>query len=178
VDRDAPASFDLFLVTGKPTLQEVQSYEQGVSRLKRSTVALILFGILLLSSCNRRKPDFIYTEKSLDGSRLAIVQGFQPRGTLEGHVLISFKTSDHESARASFSQIENGEVGWVTGDTFVAAADRIRFDSVSSEYYPDGTTGSRVKFIVCNKSEMDCSELLKRLRQSTEVQVIRHFPEN
>jgi hypothetical protein len=154
---------------------------RGRSKLWRGTMRNASFVLLALSfviSCKKPKPDFAYTVKALDGSRLAIIRGFQPRGTIEGYILISFEKANHESPAASFLQIKNGNLGWISNDTFVVVADQMRFQSLSSEYYPDGTTDSEVNLVVCSRNHMDCSSLLDRLHQAAKMREIPHFPEN
>jgi hypothetical protein len=140
--------------------------------------SLAIFGLLLLTSCKKPSPDFTFIEKSPDGSRLATIRGFQPRGTIEGYILISFNRANDDGPSASFRQIENGQAGWISDDTFVVVADQARFSSLSSEYYPNGTTDSKVRLVVCTQNDMDCSGLLKHLGQSSETQKIVHFPES
>ncbi len=136
-----------------------------------------IFALLLLVSCKRPSPDFTVTEKSSDGSRLATIRGFQPKGTIEGYILISFDKND-SGPSASFRQIENSQAGWISANTFAVVAEQARFSSLSSEYYPSGTSESKVRVVVCTKKDMDCSGLLKRLGEAPEVQKIDHFPEN
>lgn len=140
--------------------------------------SLGIFGLLLLASCQKPSPDFTMTENSQDGSRVATIRGFQPRGTIEGYILLSFNRSKQDGPKASFRQIENGKLGWISNDTFAVVADQVRFSSLSSEYYPDGTTDTKVRMVVCSKSDMDCTGLLTRLDQSSAARKIGHFPES
>ena len=140
--------------------------------------SLGIFGLLLLTSCQKPNPDFTVTEKSQDGSRVATIRGFQPRGTIEGYILLSFSKGKQDGPEASFRQIEDGELGWISNDTFAVVADQVRFSSLSSEYYPDGTTDTKVRIVVCTKTDMDCTGLLKRLDQSSSARKLAHFPES
>jgi hypothetical protein len=134
-----------------------------------------LWAAFLLASCQKAVPDFTLSVPSPDGGRKAVLNGFQPRGTIEGNLVLSFR--DEPERTATFRQIENGQIGWVAADTLAIVADRLEFYSLDSEYFSDGTIGSRIRVIVCAKQDMDCSDLAQRLARTPNVKHIGHFPE-
>lgn len=134
-----------------------------------------LWAAFLLASCQKAVPDFTLSIPSPDGGRKAVLKGFQPRGTIEGNLVLSFR--DEPERTATFRQIENGQIGWIAADTLAIVADRLEFYALDSDYFSDGTIGSRIRVIVCAKQDMDCSALTERLAKAPNVKRIGHFPE-
>lgn len=140
-------------------------------------VSVVLLSALLLTSCQEVVPDFTLTARSSDKGQLATLRGFQPRGTIEGYLVLSFNEGDQAGGTATFRQIENGQIGWIATDTLAVVADRLNFNALASDYFPDGTVKSRVRLIVCARQDMDCSSLAERLNRSSGVHHIAQFPE-
>lgn len=156
----------------------METTEQAKSRLGRATMRVArsaLWVAFLLASCQKAVPDFTLSVPSPDGARKAVLKGFQPRGTIEGNLILSFR--DQPERTATIRQIENGQIGWVAVDTLAIVADRLEFYSLDSDYYSDGTIGSRIRVILCAKQDMDCSALAQRLARTPSVKRIAHFPE-
>lgn len=141
----------------------------------RVATSFALWCAILLGACQRERPDFALTISSPGEGHKAALRGFQPRGTIEGYILLSFG-DDFENA-AVIRQVENGQMGWVGSDTFVVVADRLKFDSLSSDYFPDGTVKSRIRVVVCARQDMDCSYLMEYLAKGSDIRRISHFPE-
>lgn len=152
--------------------------ERAKTRLGRVIMRVAksaLWAAFLLTSCEKAVPDFTLTVPSPDGACRAFLKGFQPRGTLEGNLVISFR--DGPERTATFRQIDNGQIGWVAADTLAIVADKLEFYSLNSSYFSDGTIASRIRVIVCAKQDMDCSVLAQRLARAPNVKRIDHFPE-
>lgn len=135
----------------------------------------VLWGVFLLAFCQKPVPDFTLFVPSSDGAHKAVLRGFQPRGTIEGYLLLSF--DDQLEGSATFRQIDNGQIGWIASDTIAIVADALKFNSLASDYFPDGTVKSRVRVIVCAKQDTDCSALAQRLARTPNVKRVAHFPE-
>lgn len=142
-----------------------------------SATKALLLNVLLLTSCQNRVPDFTLTVRARDGQHVAILRGFQPRGTIEGLIVLSFGEGNQSGETATFRRIENGQIGWVAADMLAVVADRMEFNALESDYFPDGTVSSRVRLVVCAKQDTNCSDLSERLARSPSQQHIAHFPE-
>lgn len=135
----------------------------------------ILWAALLLASCGKAVPDFTLSVPSPDGARRAILNGFQPRGTMKGNLVLSFR--DDPERTATFRRIDDGRIGWVAANTLAIVANTINFYSLDNNYFSDGTIGSRIRVIVCAKQDIDCSSLDHRLARASNVKHIAYFPE-
>lgn len=133
--------------------------------------------LVLLASCEKREPDFVINMRSPGGGQTASLSGYQPRGISKGHAVLSFKQGQAESGSglATFHQIKNAKIGWISDDTFAIVADELKFDSISSDYFPDGTVNSRIRLLVCDRQKMDCSSV--QWRSGFAVRQVISFPE-
>lgn len=139
----------------------------------RSGIALLTVW-LLLTGCGQRPPDFRYSIKSPAHGAMATVSGYQPRGTVEGYLLIAF--GDDAQSVAQFRHIKNAALGWVSGDEFAVVGDFLSFDSIRSSYFPDGAAASEIRLITCSRRQVDCALLERRMIPGS-ARRIAQFPE-
>lgn len=119
---------------------------------------LAILAALALSSCQERSPDFTFSLESPDKSRTALLQGYQPRGTIDGWLNLSLPGPGSDRT-ATFFRMRNANFGWVSPNTLVVVADRLEYGSIASHYAPDGTIRTETRLIICVRNELDCSNL-------------------
>jgi hypothetical protein len=136
-------------------------------------IVILLVGSLL-GSCQRAEPDFTFSLESPDGSRTAVFRGYEPGGTIESNLVLSFRGTGTRSA--TFREIENGRIGWVGTDTLTVVADKIQYYGLDSDYFPDGTIGNKVRVITCSRQYTSCLDVMKQLEKAKNVKSLRHFP--
>lgn len=142
-----------------------------VTRLGVNRTMLLVWA--LLSGCSQREPDLRFTILSPDGDRTIEVRGFQPRGTIDGKVTVSFDGDDNS---ATFYRIKNVTFGWTAPNQVSVVGDSLLYRNVSSHYFPDGTVNSEISFVVCARDKADCSSIERRLRAVGSSRRISHFP--
>ena len=138
------------------------------------TAGLTIIAALALSSCQKRVPDFAVSLKSPDNSRIALLKGYQPRGTISGWVNLTFPGPGADQT-ATFLRMKNADFGWVSSNTLAVVADHLEYGAIGSHYYPDGTTRTETRLITCVRRELDCSNL--EARMATSRTRIGGFPE-
>lgn len=131
---------------------------------------------LLLASCGKQVPDFNYAIRSPKNGIVATISGFQPRGTIEGSLIVSFgeKSNAH---RITITNIKNGSIGWLDGGRLFAVGDHLEYQGIDSYYYPDGTTENAVRFVVCSRDEQDCSLIDQAIKNGVPARKFEQFPE-
>lgn len=138
-------------------------------------VRFALFSALFLTGCQERAPDFSLASRPYNNAHVLILRGYQPRGTIEGYISLSF---DNDQQRiATLRRIEAGKIGWLNEHTVAIIANNIEYSNLDSDYFPDGTVDSRIHVIVCNEKLEDCSFMLKKLLSAASPIVIKQFPE-
>lgn len=142
------------------------------------TRGLVLTTLLLAACGESRRPDFEFAVPSPHGDRKVDLMGFQPRGTIEGYLLLSFGSEAESKSAATFREVTNGTVGWISDSELAIVGDRLRYNGVSSDYFPDGTVRSRVRLLICTRDEMDCSRLEARILNGVAAKELAHFPES
>lgn len=138
-------------------------------------------GVLLaavLSGCQRATPDFTETIASPDGDYVAVVRGYQPRGTIDGRLTLAFAKDANESEPAVILRMDQGRAGWLNNDVFAVVASRMEYRSVASDYYADGTVDTRIRLMICVRETMDCSAADRQLDNAAGVKVFARFPED
>jgi hypothetical protein len=138
----------------------------------------LLLAALLLASCHRSEPDFQFRVPASHGENWFVISGYQPRGTIEGVLLLSF--GNRGSSRpevATFHSILNGSVGWISDMDVAVIADKLVYQNISSDYFPDGTMRTKIRLIVCVRGEMDCSSIEGKLAKESALKIIHRFPE-
>jgi hypothetical protein len=152
------------------------------ARFKRVTMRVVtralVLATLLLAACGESRPDFEFVVASPHGERKVNVMGFQPRGTIEGYLLLSFGGEAESQSVATFREVTNGTVGWISDRELAIVGDRLRYHGVSSDYFPDGTVRSKVRLLICTRDEMDCSSLEARILNGVTAKELANFPES
>lgn len=138
------------------------------------TARLTIIAALALSSCQKRQPDFLLSLKSPDMSRTAVLQGYQPRGTIGGWLNLSFPGPGSDRT-ATFFRMKNADFGWVSSDTLAVVGDHLEYGTIASHYAPDGTIRTETRLITCVRGELDCSKL--EARMGVNRRRIAGFPE-
>jgi hypothetical protein len=122
------------------------------------TAGLTIIASLALSCCQKRPPDFALSVNSPDRSRTAVLEAYQPHGTIDGWINLSFPGPGSERA-ATFFRMKNADFGWVSSDTLAVVADHLEYGAIGSHYFPDGTTRTETRLLICVREELDCSKL-------------------
>lgn len=138
------------------------------------TAGLTFIAAMALSSCQKRLPDFEFSLASPDKSRTAEFKGYQPRGTIDGWLNVSFPGPGPEQS-ATFFRMKNADFGWVSSGTLAVVADHLEYGAIGSHYFPDGTTRTETRLLVCVRGELDCSRLEARMAKGRRR--IAGFPE-
>lgn len=138
---------------------------------------VLLAATLGLASCQKPNPDFSYAIRSQDGKRAVILNGFQPRGTIEGYLVLAFEANNQRGdAVATIHHITNGVVGWTSDGKVAVIGNGLGYRGISSDYTPDGTVDSEVRLVTCSRDEMDCSSLEGRIARGRSSKKIAQFP--
>lgn len=163
-------------------METIRWVRRRSKRVTMRSVTSFIGGIISISltSCQAPSPDFTSSINNFDGTRAISIRGFQPRGTLEGYITISFSkySTNNEVLNATILNIENGNLGWTSSNTFALIADRLEYRKVSSSYFPLGTLDSRIFFTICIRTEMDCSMLDRLMANNSGARHIVRFPES
>lgn len=141
----------------------------------RGAIRALLAILIPLAACNKSDPDFEFEMRSPDRNHVAVVRGFQPRGTVDGRFILSF--SESEDKPAIFLKITNGVFGWASNNMFAVIGDDLVYRSLSSEYFPDGTIHSEINLVVCDRDNLDCSSIERALLSLRSARRISRFPE-
>lgn len=131
---------------------------------------------LLLVSCGKQVPDFNYAILSPKNNIVATISGFQPRGTIEGSLVVSFGENSNAHI-ITIIYIKNGSIGWLDSGRLFAVGDHIEYQGIDSYYYPDGTVENAVRFVVCSRDEQDCSLFDKAIKNGVPARKFEQFPE-
>ena len=143
--------------------------------IMRAAIKLLWLATISLSACSKRDPDFEFEMPAPNRVRVAIIQGFQPRGTIDGKLNLTF---GHSTDPAVFLGVRNARMGWLSNNEFLLVGDNLEFVALSSSYFPDGTVGSETRLLVCDRARMDCSSVERTLSSAPAVRHIARFPES
>ena len=151
-------------------------------KLRKGTMraaSLIVIFLFILGACQKREEDFILRSQSPNGNIVALFRGYQPRGISKGIIVLTFvqEAQQSDDSATVFDGIENAEIAWLSDSKLIIIADQIKYRNIDSDYFPDGTINSRVRLVICERQEMDCSSLDKRIKNSRPLHRIASFPE-
>jgi hypothetical protein len=127
-------------------------------RAVNGLVPLVL--LLLLAACSRVQPDMVQTLESPIGTNSVVVSTFQPRGTIEGYIVLVFQGSVADKHRTAWiTGLENAKIGWTGDGQFAVVADQLAYNGFSSSYFPTGLVDGKVDAHICVRRVVDCSRL-------------------
>ncbi|TFU00052.1 hypothetical protein EUV02_15505 [Polymorphobacter arshaanensis] len=134
----------------------------------------VIFGIV---GCEQRKPDNQREIASLDGKANVTVISYQPRGTIEGYLTLSFAPkAKQEGPQIKFGHMLNVKLGWLDERRFAIVYDVLEIRQLASPVFPTGEAQSAVEIIPCNRRYIDCRSLETRLNAKASL-AISQFPD-
>lgn len=139
---------------------------------------LLLVSAIVLAGCGKRpRADFDRQVASPSGKLFAHFAGYQPRGTVEGYLTVSFSPQSRErTPEITLGHMLGVRAGWLDDHTFAFVYDQLDQRVFASPIYPTGDVSSMVQIISCNRRYVDCSRIAGRFVPEHSI-AVKQFPE-
>jgi hypothetical protein len=132
---------------------------------------------IAVSGCAKQDADFDREVSSPTGQITARFAGYQPRGTIDGHLTVTFAPrSRTPEPQITLGHMLGVKAGWLDDRTFAFVFDLLDQRDFTSPIYPTGEASSAVQIVSCNQRYLDCGPILKRLTPAHSV-AVPQFPE-
>lgn len=133
--------------------------------------------VVALSGCAPRVADFNRDVTSPSGKTIAHFAGYQPRGTIEGYLTVSFiSRSGKTSPQLTFGHMLGVRAGWLDDHSFAFVYDLLEQRHFASPVYPTEELSSAVQIVSCNRHYVDCTSIMARLSPKHSI-AMPQFPE-
>jgi hypothetical protein len=138
---------------------------------------LFVFAMVISGCSEQRTADFDRQIASPSNETTARFAGYQPRGTIEGYLTLSFSPrSGSGKPEITLGHMLGVRAGWLDNHTFVLIYDQLEQRVFSSPVYPTGDVSSEVRIVTCNRRYVDCGPITGRLAANRSI-AIQQFPE-
>lgn len=139
---------------------------------------LLLASAMVISGCaQQRAADSTREIASPSGETIVRFAAYQPRGTTEGYLTVSFlPRSGSAKAEITLGHMLGVRAGWLDEHTFAVIYDQLEQRAFTSPIYPTGEVSSEVQIVTCNRRYIDCEPIRGRLIINRAI-TIQQFPE-